>query len=94
MCPHVFGSTSSGGCSNYALRRTVMDNEAEFRKAAASTLYNNLCELGLLKSVGDINISKQLVKYVISMCKSCGLNLIKVVFSSNELLQLTLSPSR
>ena len=94
MCAHVFGSTSSGGCSNYALRRTVMNNEAEFRTAAASTLYNKLYVLGLLKSIGDINISKQLVKYIISMCNSCGLNLLKVVSNSKELLQSILEQQK
>ena len=41
MCAHVFGGASSGGCSNYALHRTAVDNEAEFGRAAASTLLNN-----------------------------------------------------
>ena len=67
MCAHLFGGTSSGGCSNYALRRTAVDNEAEFGRAAASTLLKNFCVDEFLKSVGNINIAKQLVKDVISM---------------------------
>ena len=35
MCAHVFGGASS------ALRRTAVDSEAEFGRAAASTLLNN-----------------------------------------------------
>ena len=27
MCVHVFGGVSSGACSNYALRRTAIENE-------------------------------------------------------------------
>ena len=27
MCVHVFGGVSSGACSNYALRRTTIENE-------------------------------------------------------------------
>lgn len=43
MYVHVFGGTS-GVSSNYALCRTVVDNEDEFGKAAASTLHKNfLC---------------------------------------------------
>ena len=87
MCAHVFRSTSSGGSSNYALRRTAVDNETEFGKAVASTVHNKLSEDDLLKSVGDINIAKQLVKDVISTCKSGGLNLTKFVSNSKELLQ-------
>ena len=87
MCAHLFGGTSSGGCSNYALRRTAVDNEAEFGRAAASTLLKNFCVDEFLKSVGNINIAKQLVKDVISMCRSGGFNLAKFVSNSNELLQ-------
>ena len=49
------------------LHRTAVDNEAEFGRAAASTLFNNFYVDDLLKSVGNINIAKQLVKDVISM---------------------------
>ena len=41
MCEHMFGGTSSRGCSNYALHRTAVDNNAEFGNTAASTLLNN-----------------------------------------------------
>ena len=87
MCAHVFGGASSGGCSNYALRRTAVDNEAEFGRAAASTLLNNFYVDDLLKSVGNINIAKQLVKDVIIMCRSGGFNLKKFFSNSKELLQ-------
>lgn len=49
MYVHVFGGTSSGVCSNYALCRTVVDNEDGFGKAAASTLHNNVYVDDLLK---------------------------------------------
>ena len=83
----MFGGTSSGSCSNYDLRRIAVDNEAEFGKAAASTLLNNFYVDDLLKSIGNINIAKQFVKDVISMCRSGGFNLTKSVFNSKELLQ-------
>ena len=87
ICAHVFGGTSCGSCSNYDLRRIAVDNEAEFGKAAASTLLNNFYVDDLLKSIGNINIAKQFVKDVISMCRSGGFNLTKSVFNSKELLQ-------
>ena len=49
MCANVFGGTSSGSCSNYALHGTAVDNEAEFGKAVASTLHNNFYVDDLLK---------------------------------------------
>ena len=35
MCAHVFGGTSSASCSNYALRRTTVDNKSIFEKNAS-----------------------------------------------------------
>ena len=35
MCAHVFGGTSSASCSNYALRRTTVDNKSIFEKDAS-----------------------------------------------------------
>ena len=87
MCAHVFGGTSSGNCSNYALRRIAVDNEAEFGKAAASTLHNNFYVDDFLKSAGDLNMPNQLVKDVISMCKSGAFDLKKFISNSKELLQ-------
>ena len=46
---------------------TAVDNKAEFGEAAVSTLLNNFYVDDLLKSVGNINIAKQLVKGIISI---------------------------
>ena len=35
MCAHVFGGKSSASCSNYALRRTTVDNKSIFEKDAS-----------------------------------------------------------
>ena len=43
MCAHVFGATLSASCSNYALRRKTMENEAVFGEATASSLHHNFC---------------------------------------------------
>ena len=37
ICVHVFGGVSSGACSNYALRRTAIENENKHGKDAAET---------------------------------------------------------
>ena len=66
MCAHVFGCISFGGL-NYVLHRTAVDSKAEFGEAAVSTLLNNFYVDDLLKSVGNINIAKQLVKGIISI---------------------------
>ena len=41
MCTHIFGGTSSPGCSNFALKRAATDNSDKFRQEAAKTLLRN-----------------------------------------------------
>ena len=38
MCAYIFGATLSASYSNYALRRTTVDNEAVFGEVAARAL--------------------------------------------------------
>ena len=37
----MFGSTSSPGCGNYALRRTAVDNAPNYDTEVAETLLHN-----------------------------------------------------
>ena len=71
MCAHVFGATSAASCSNYALRRTTVENEAVFAEAAASALHHNFYSDDLLKSIEEVKdvkkLAKKLVKDVINM---------------------------
>ena len=86
MCAHVFGGTSSATCSNYALRRTAMENEAVFGEAAANALHDNFYIDDLLKSIEELDSAKRLVKDIINMCKSGGFYLTKFIFNNKELL--------
>ena len=51
MCEHVFGGTSSASCSNYALRRTAVESESIYGRAAAEALHHNFYVDDLLKSM-------------------------------------------
>ena len=53
MSVHVFGGTSSPSCSNYVLKRTSIDGEDQFGKAAAKTLQDNFSVDDLLKSLDN-----------------------------------------
>ena len=88
MCAHVFGGTSSASCSNYALRRTAIDNKEVYGTDAATTLFRNFYMDELLKSVKDVQSAKQLVHNVINICKSGGFNLTKFMSNSKELLAI------
>ena len=67
MCAHVFGATSSASCSNYALGRTAMKNEAVFGESVANALHHNFYLDDLLNSIGDLDSAKELMKDVINM---------------------------
>ena len=86
MCAHVFGATSSASCSNYALGRTAMKNEAVFGESAANALHHNFYLDDLLNSIGDLDSAKELMKDVINMWKSGGFHLTKFISNNKELL--------
>ena len=75
MCVHVFGNVSSGVCSNYALKRTAIENEHIYGKEAAETLKNNFYVEKLLMFVEDEDNAIYLLKKVRSMCLEGGFNL-------------------
>ena len=84
MCVHIFGGVSSGACSNYALRRTAIENE---NKYAAKTLKNNFYVDGMLKSVENEDKAITLMKDVKLMCQEGNFNLTKFASSSKRVLQ-------
>ena len=86
MCAHFFGATSSASCSNYALRRTVVEYETVFGEAAANALHSNFSVDDLLKSIEDLDSAKQLMKDVINICKSGGFHLTRFISNNKELL--------
>ena len=69
MCVHVFGSVSSGACSNYTLKRTAMENKNKYGKDAAETLKNNFYVDDMLKSVENEDKGITLMKDVKFLCQ-------------------------
>ena len=80
-CEHVFGAINSASCSSYALCRTALENEAVFGEAAASALHHSFYVVDLLKSIEDLDSTKQIVKDVINICKS-GVSLLASILPS------------
>ena len=87
MCVHVFGGVSSGACSNYALRRTAIENENKYGKDAAEMLKNNFYVDDMLKLVENEDKAIGLMKGVKSMCQEGGFNLTKFTSKSKGVLQ-------
>ena len=62
MCIHVFGGASSPGCCNYSLKKTAIDNEAQFGPEVAKILMRNFYVNDLLKSTPDGQSAISLIK--------------------------------
>ena len=86
MCAHVFGGVSSANCSNYALKRTAIDNADQYRQEAAEVVRSNFYVDDLLKSVDNPKTGMILVKNVVDMSKSGGFHLTKFISNNRELL--------
>ena len=88
ICVHVFGGVSSGACSNYALRRTAIENENKYGKDAAEMLKNNFYVDDILKSVENEDKAITLMKDVKLMCQEGGFNLTKFASSSKRVFAI------
>ena len=86
MNVHVFGGTSSPSCSNYALRRTLMDYEQKYGKEVADTLRGDFYADDLLRSVQDKQTEIKLMKDVTAMCAEGGFRLTKFVKNNEDVL--------
>lgn len=87
MTVHLFGVTSSPGCSNFALKATADDNEAAVGSAAADFLRRDFYVDDGLKSVASEEESVELVKDIKEMCKRGGFNLHKFTSNRKEVIQ-------
>ena len=87
MAVHVFGGTSSPSCSNYVLKRTSIDGEDQFGKAAAKKFQDNFYVDDLLKSLDNEKEAIKLIKNVKAMCASGGFKLTKFLSNSKQVLQ-------
>jgi len=86
MTVHLFGATSSPGCSNFTLKSTANDNEKEIGSAAADFVRDDFYVDDGLKSVPSVGEAVKLIKDVKEMCKRGGFNLHKFVSNNKEVI--------
>ena len=86
MTVHLFGATSSPGCSNFALKSTANDNEREIGSTAANFLREDFYVDDSLKSVPSVHEAVQLIKDAKEMCKRGGFRLQKFTSNSKEVI--------
>ena len=84
---HVFGATSSPGCSNYALKKTSTDYKDVYGFQASETLQRNFYVDDLLKSVKSEEQVIKLIEKIKPMCKSEGFNLTKFLSNTKAVLE-------
>ena len=82
MTAHISGGASSPLCSNYALKKTALDNLKKYGEDVASILRRNVYVDDILKSFSSIEAIRITGK-IKELCKEGGFNHTK--FSSNNL---------
>ncbi|XP_072037120.1 uncharacterized protein [Amphiura filiformis] len=87
MKVHIFGATSSPACSNYALHRTVADNQQHYSKQACDTVRRNFYVDDCLQSVSTVSDGVCLAKDLISICAQGGFRLTKWISNNREVLE-------
>ena len=74
MCVHVFGAVSSPSRSNYALRKTAVENSSHYGSDASETILKNFYVDDLLKSVESEEYAVNLIKRV----QKCVLQVVSI----------------
>ena len=87
MNVHVFGPTSSPGCSNYALKKTSVDYKHVYGLEAFNSLQWSFYVDDLLKSVKNEEEAMELIKNIKLLCKCGGFNLTKFLSNNKEVLK-------
>ncbi|XP_072020362.1 uncharacterized protein [Amphiura filiformis] len=86
MTTHLFGAVSSPACSNYALRRTAIDNTCS--KPVTETINRNFYVDDCLKSLTSDEEAITLVEDLTSVLSKGGFKLTKWVSNSSQVMKV------
>ena len=86
MCVHLFGAVFSPSSSNYALKRTAVDNSSSFGVDALETVTKNFYVDDPLKSVKSEEYAVDLIKRVNEMWAAGCFNLTKFICNRKNVL--------
>ena len=87
MTAHVFGGSSSPSCSNFALRKTAMDNEEHYRKDISTILERNFYIDDVLKSFLTVEEAITEIQQVKDLCSNGGFDLTKFISNNATVLE-------
>ena len=86
MCDHLFGAVPFPSNSNFALKRTAVDNSSSYCVDASETVMKNFYEDDLLKSLESKEYSVDLIKRVKEICAAGSFNLMKSICNKKNVL--------
>ena len=87
MAAHVFSGISLPSCSNYALKKTAVDNVKKYREKVSSILRRIFYVNDVLKSFPSAKIAVVMILKVKSFCKKGGCSLTKSSRNHIEILK-------
>ena len=87
MTVHLFGTTSSPGCANLALRTAADDSANDLGIEAAKFVKENFYVDDGLKSLPTVPEAIDLIKKGTEMCRRSGFRLHKFTSNSKELVE-------
>ena len=82
---HLFGSSSSPSCANYALRRTTEDSMGQFNEDVIQTVKRNFYVDDCLRSLPTVLAATNMIKELQAMLQGGGFHLSKWV-SNNRVV--------
>ena len=89
MQPHIFGTTDSPCCANWALKSTALDNKNEYSARVIGAILDHFYMDDYLVSLPSLEQGISVIVDVMQLLKASGFNLTKFVSNSQEILKYT-----
>ena len=87
MSVHLFGKTDSPCCSNWALRKTALDNQQQFNENVVNAVLKRFYMDDYLVSFDDPQTAVKTNTDVVALLKLGGFDLAKFISNSRDILK-------
>ena len=87
MNVHLLGKTDSSCCSNWALRKTALDNQQQFNENVVNAVLKRFYMDDYLDSFDDPQTAVKIIIDVVSLLKLGGFDLAKFISNSRDILK-------
>ena len=93
MNVNLFGKTDSPCCSNWALRKTALDNQQQFNENVVNAVLKRFYMDDYLDSFDDPQTAVKTITDVVALLKLGGFDLAKFISNSRDILK-EISPGK